>query len=131
MIKRFLDVLASGIGLAVLSPLFDLIALAIKLDDPDPAFFHQERAGKDRRVFRIFKFRTMVVDETRINHDVIIPEEDPRITGVGSFFRKTSLNELPQLINIFKGEMSLVRLRPTLPVQVEGYDNWQRRRLLV
>jgi len=131
MIRRFLDIIASGVGLAMLSPLFGLIALAIKLDDPGPAFFRQERAGKDGRVFRIFKFRTMVVDETRTNRDVIIPEEDPRITRVGSFLRKTSLDELPQLINIFMGEMSLVGPRPTLPVQVEGYDSWQRRRLLV
>ena len=131
MIRRFLDVLASGMGLAVLSPLFGLMALAIKLDDPGPVFFRQERAGKDGRVFLIFKFRTMVVDETRTNRDVIIPEEDPRITRVGRFLRKTSLDELPQLINIFKGEMSLVGPRPTLPVQVEDYDSWQRRRLLV
>ncbi len=130
-IKRLLDITSSCSGLIALSPLFLLVALAIKIDNPGPAFFRQERAGKSGCVFRIFKFRTMVVDEERAKKDAIILEDDPSITRVGKFLRKTSLDELPQLINVFKGEMSLVGPRPTLPEQVENYDMRQMQRLLV
>ena len=130
-IKRLIDFLTSFIGLAILSPLLGLIAAAIKIDDPGPVFFRQERAGKGGRIFRVFKFRTMVVDAEKKGAGVFVEEEDPRITRMGKFLRHASLDELPQLINVLRGEMSLVGPRPSLPYQVGNYDERQRRRLLV
>jgi len=129
ILKRLIDFTASLVGIIILLPLFLLIAVFIKLDDGGPVFFRQERAGKTGQLFRIFKFRTMVRNAEKIGAGVFVEEEDPRITRVGKFLRHTSLDELPQLINIFKGEMSLVGPRPTLPYQVEQYDENQRRRL--
>lgn len=131
MIKRLIDFWASLFGFILLSPLFLVIAVAIKLDSPGPVFFRQERVGKDGRVFKIFKFRTMVVNAEKMGAGVFVEKEDPRITRVGKWLRNTSLDELPQLINVLRGEMSLVGPRPTLPYQVERYDERQRRRLLM
>lgn len=131
IIKRLIDVTASLLSLIIALPLFAVIAAAIKLDDPGPVFFRQERAGLKRQVFKIFKFRTMVTDAENKGAGVFVEEKDPRITGVGNLLRKTSLDELPQLINILKGEMSLVGPRPTLPYQVENYDQRQMERLEV
>lgn len=131
LVKRGLDFLVSCCGLIILAPLLLLIAAAIKIDDPGPVFFRQERVGKNRRPFYIFKFRTMVVDAEKKGAGVFVEEEDPRITRVGKFLRHTSLDELPQLINVMVGEMSLVGPRPTLRYQVENYDQRQARRLLV
>ncbi len=128
--KRLLDLTASCVGLIILSPLFLVVAAAIKLDNPGPVFFRQARAGKNGRTFRVFKFRTMVVDAEKKGAGVFIEKDDPRITRVGKFLRSLSIDELPQLINIMKGEMSLVGPRPTLPYQVENYNERQRRRLL-
>ncbi len=130
-IKRIIDVFLSLNLLLLLLPLFVLIALAIKLSDPGPVFFRQERAGLKGQTFKIFKFRTMVVDAEKKGAGVFVEEKDPRITRVGKLLRHTSLDELPQLINIFKGEMSLVGPRPTLPYQVENYDERQMKRLEV
>ena len=138
-LKRVLDVMGSAAGLIVLSPLFLLIALAIKLASPGPVFFSQVRSGLRGRPFRILKFRTMIVNAEaklkelqRLNElegPVFKIRNDPRITWIGRLLRKTSLDELPQLINVLKGDMSLVGPRPPLPSEVERYERWQRRRL--
>jgi undecaprenyl phosphate N,N'-diacetylbacillosamine 1-phosphate transferase len=129
--KRAIDLVASTVGIVLLVPLLIIIALAIKVDNPGPVFFRQERVGKDSRFFKIFKFRTMVVGAEKKGAGICVNENDERITRVGYFLRKNSLDELPQLFNVFKGEMSLVGPRPTLPYQVEKYDREQLRRLLV
>jgi len=129
IVKRAIDLLGSLTGLLITSPLLLGVALAIKLDDGGPVFFRQQRAGLKGQAFRIFKFRTMVINAEKQGAGVFVEEEDPRITRVGKFLRHTSLDELPQLINILRGEMSLVGPRPTLPYQVENYDQKQMRRL--
>ena len=129
-IKRLLDIVASSIGLVLLLPFFCMIGIAIKLEDRGPIFFSQERAGRDGRIFRVIKFRSMVVDAAKKGAGIFVEEDDPRITRVGKVLRNYSLDELPQLINVFKGEMSLVGPRPTLPYQVERYNERQWRRLL-
>lgn len=129
--KAFFDRLFALIGLVILLPLFAVIALLIRLDSPGPVFFRQLRVGKDGRLFRIYKFRTMVVDAEKIGLGVQTRADDPRITRVGRVLRKLSLDELPQLINILKGEMSFVGPRPTLPYQVLRYNPRQKGRLLV
>lgn len=125
-IKRALDVLLSAVGLVVLSPLLALIALAIRLDSPGPVVFHQKRFGKDRKLFEIYKFRTMRVDAPRD-----VPTNDLRgsrgyITRVGRILRMTSLDELPQLWNILRGDMSLIGPRPALWNQ-EDLMAWRDR----
>lgn len=118
-------------GLIILLPLFTIIATAIKIDDRGPIFFRQGRVGKDGRIFRIYKFRSMEVGAEHKGAGVFVEENDSRITRVGKFLRHTSFDELPQLINVLKGEMSLVGPRPTLPYQVERYDARQKKRLTV
>ena len=125
-IKRALDVVLSAVGLVVLSPLLALIALAIRLDSPGPVVFHQKRFGKDRKLFEIYKFRTMRVDAPRD-----VPTNDLRgskgyITRVGRILRMSSLDELPQLWNILKGDMSLIGPRPALWNQ-EDLMAWRDR----
>jgi len=129
--KRTLDLAVAGTGLAILSPLLLVLAILIKIDSPGPVFFRQNRVGQHQRIFRIFKFRSMVTGAERMGAGYRVEAGDTRITRVGSFLRKTSLDEIPQLINVFRGEMSLVGPRPTLPYQVEKYTPFQRRRLLV
>ncbi len=111
-LKQALDYLASGMALLVLAPFFALVALAIKLDSPGAVFFRQERAGLEGKPFRIFKFRSMVPGAE--NSGAISGDADPRITRLGRRLRLTSVDELPQLINVLKGEMSLVGPRPLL-----------------
>ncbi|CCJ34281.1 sugar transferase [Caloramator australicus] len=130
-IKRLFDFLLSLILLIVLSPLFLIIAILIKLDSEGEVFFKQERAGLNGKPFMIYKFRTMVKNAEKIGDGYYTGENDPRITRIGRFLRKTSLDELPQLINILKGEMSIIGPRPTLMYQVEKYDDFQRKRLLM
>ena len=120
MIKRLFDVVAAVVGLLVLSPLFALVALAIKLTSRGPVFFRQERVGRDFQPFRIYKFRTMVVDAPRLGGQ-ITAGRDPRITTIGHLLRKTKLDELPQLLNVLFGEMSLVGPRPEVPKYVEMF----------
>jgi undecaprenyl phosphate N,N'-diacetylbacillosamine 1-phosphate transferase len=129
ILKRMLDFTASLAGLICLLPLFILVVVAIKLDDRGPVFFRQERVGLEGRPFLIFKFRTMIVNAEKVGAGVFVEKNDARITRVGKFLRHTSLDELPQLINIFRGDMSLVGPRPTLSYQVDKYDDRQRRRL--
>jgi len=129
-VKRVLDVCVSLLGLLLLWPLFLLIALAIKLDSPGPVLFHQERIGQYGRPFVIHKFRTLVAGSERMGMGYILERDDPRITCVGAILRRLALDELPQLVNVLKGEMSLVGPRPTLAYQVARYDEFQRQRLL-
>jgi exopolysaccharide biosynthesis polyprenyl glycosylphosphotransferase len=141
VLKDLFDRSAAALALVLLSPLMITIALAIKLSDPGPALFTQTRVGKDGRPFRIYKFRTMVVDaEKRLaelrahnDHDGVLfkMRQDPRITAVGGRLRKWSLDELPQLFNIALGEMSLVGPRPALPDEAVRYADHVRRRLIV
>lgn len=126
-LKRVMDVICTGLGLILLAPLFLVIGLLIRLDSPGPVFFRQERAGKGGVPFRIFKFRTMYVAPAPTRG--FQPGDDPRITRVGRWLRRLSLDELPQLINVVRGEMSLTGPRPALVYQIERYDSRQRRRL--
>ena len=138
-IKRFLDILLSGMGLLFLSPLFLVVAAAIKATSRGPVFFRQRRCGLNGRRFTLFKFRSMVADaqarKAELEHlnemkgPVFKLTNDPRLTSIGKWIRKTSIDELPQLINVFFGEMSLVGPRPPLPREVAQYEPWQRRRL--
>jgi exopolysaccharide biosynthesis polyprenyl glycosylphosphotransferase len=142
LVKRGMDITISLISLILLAPLFPALALLIKADSPGPVLFTQERVGLGKRRFRVYKFRTMVHGAekkmTEIEHlnevsgPVFKIKNDPRLTRVGKFFRKTSIDELPQLINVLKGDMSLVGPRP-LPVRdYEGFDeDWHRRRFTI
>lgn len=129
--KRFIDVTASGIAFILLSPIFLLVIVLIKIDSNGPALFTQKRVGKEGKEFKIFKFRTMLTFEDSFYPDGSPMENYDRVTKVGNILRKTSIDELPQLINIFIGDMSIVGPRPTLSYQVEKYDDNQARRLKV
>ncbi|MBR6727556.1 MAG: sugar transferase [Clostridia bacterium] len=129
-IKRFFDLLFSGLGLLILSPFLLIAALLIKILMPGPVFFRQERVGRNGRLFRILKLRTMKVDkQAEANHDFSKDAESR--TRFGNFLRRTKIDELPQLINVFKGDMSLIGPRPTVKEQVDAYTDHQRRRLLM
>ena len=127
--KRFFDFVASAVGIVLLSPLLLIIAVWIKLDSKGPVLFKQERVGKNNKLFNILKFRTMVIDAEKSGF--YTSENDSRITKPGKFLRKTSLDEIPQLFNILKGEMSIIGPRPTLKYQVDEYTDFQKRRLEV
>ena len=127
--KRCLDVVISLVGLGLLAVPFVLIALAIRLDSKGPVFFRQERVGKAGRSFKVWKFRTMIKGAARQGLGVTVARDDPRFTRVGRFLRDWGLDELPQFLNVLKGEMSLVGPRPTLQYQVSHYDDFQSRRL--
>jgi len=118
--KRLFDLFFSLIGLLILAPVFALVAVWIKLDSSGPVFFRQVRVGRFERLFRIFKFRTMCVDAEEKGGQITVGE-DPRITRSGKFLRRYKLDELPQLLNVVKGEMSLVGPRPEVPRYVEFY----------
>jgi len=131
-IKRCLDVLLSLFGLVLVSPLMLIIAILIIIDSKGPVFFKQERLGKNGRVFKIIKFRTMITDAEKKGDGLTVKEEnDVRITKIGKLLRKLSLDELPQLLNVFIGNMSLVGPRPPLPREVAEYTLLDRRRLHV
>jgi lipopolysaccharide/colanic/teichoic acid biosynthesis glycosyltransferase len=129
--KAIIDQILGWMVLIILSPWFWLIAGLIRLETPGPAFFRQERIGQDGRPFVAYKFRTMVDHAASLGLGLNVAANDARITRVGRFLRHTSLDELPQVFNVLKGEMSLVGPRPTLAYQVAAYDDFQRRRLLV
>jgi exopolysaccharide biosynthesis polyprenyl glycosylphosphotransferase len=141
MVKRVFDLLMTLFLLPVSLLIMLIIAIGIKLEGPGPVIFKQKRAGENGRIFNMFKFRTMVPGAEELRHLVENVNEDgnlihksdhdPRVTRVGRFLRKTSLDELPQLINIFKGDMSLVGPRPEMPYLVEMYEPWQRKRFAV
>ncbi len=139
LFKRALDLAISGTALILISPVYLILSLIIKLSSPGPVYFVQERCGLNGRTFKLYKFRTMVQDAEARLKDLLIynemkghafkMENDPRITKIGKFLRKFSLDELPQLWNVFHGDMSLVGPRPPLPREVRRYDAWHQRRL--
>lgn len=128
--KRAMDIVISGGALLVLWPALALIALAIRIDDPGPVFYRQVRVGRNGKEFRIFKFRTMVVDADKKGLQITVGR-DNRITRMGAFLRRTKLDELAQLINVFLGDMSFVGPRPEVPRYVNLYTPYQRQVLLV
>ncbi len=140
-LKRALDVLVSSVSLLLLSPLLLVIALAVKLTSRGPVLFRQERVGRHGRTFAMLKFRSMVANAEALKQSLIARNEqtgpvfkmrcDPRVTPLGRFLRKFSLDELPQFANVLNGDMSLVGPRPPLPSEVARYEGWQRRRLSV
>ncbi len=127
--NRALDVALAGAGLLVASPLLAAAAVAIKLEDGGPVLYRQTRVGKDGGDFELLKLRTMIVGAEREGAGYAVDRGDPRITRIGRVLRRTSIDELPQLWNVLRGEMSLIGPRPTLRYQVERYDERQRRRL--
>lgn len=140
--KRTMDFIGAILGLVLLSPLFLLIAIMIKLEDPRGSVFYcQIRIGKNEKPFKMYKFRSMVSNAEELLEKLLVQnevkgamfkmKEDPRITKVGKFIRKTSIDELPQLWNVIRGEMSLVGPRPPLPREVELYSNYDKLRLKV
>ena len=140
--KRLIDIVGSLCGIILLSPLFLIVAILIKLEDPKgKVFFAQERNGKYPKTFKMYKFRSMVhnaedllkdlMDRNEQTGPVFKINDDPRITKVGKFIRKTSIDELPQLFNVLKGDMSLVGPRPPIPREVEQYNSYQMQRLAV
>ncbi len=128
ILKRIFDILASGIALIVLLPIFVIIGIFIKIDSKGPVFFMQKRAGKDGKIFRTYKLRTMIDKAEKIGLGYDIEKNDFRITRIGKYLR-WGIDELPQLINVLKGEMSLVGPRPTLLYQVNQYTEWEKQRL--
>lgn len=141
LVKRIFDIVLSSIGLALFSPLMIGVAIAIKLEDGGPILYRAERVGENGRLFNMLKFRSMVVGadkmQAQVNqtdahgHLIHKTANDPRVTRIGRWLRRTSIDELPQLINVLKGEMSLVGPRPELPWLVEKYEPWQRKRFAV
>lgn len=129
-LKKIIDVMISGIALVILLPIFAIIGIFIKLDSKGTVFFVQERAGKDGKIFRAYKLRTMIDNAVEMGLGYEIAKDDNRITRVGKYLR-WGIDELPQLINVFKGDMSLVGPRPTLIEQVNRYSKEHRRRLEV
>ena len=140
--KRAMDIIGSLAGLILLSPLLLIIAIAIKIEDPKGSiFFAQQRCGKDNKLFPMYKFRSMVsnaeelleelMEHNEMDGPVFKIKDDPRITKVGKFIRKTSVDELPQLFNILKGDMSIVGPRPAIPHEVAEYNDYHKQRLLV
>ncbi|MEK5197081.1 sugar transferase [Bacillus sp. FSL M7-0884] len=140
--KRLIDIVGSFCGIILLLPVFIIVAICIKLEDPKgPVFFKQMRVGKDEKGFGMYKFRSMVTDAEEKLQDLLQHNEvsgamfkmkdDPRVTKIGKFIRKTSIDELPQLINVLKGEMSLVGPRPPLLREVKTYTAYDKQRLKV
>ena len=139
--KRLFDLAAAVAGLILLLPLLPVIAILIKLDSPGPVFFRQRRVGQDGRLFTCYKFRSMVHNAESIRsvlahwNEATGPafkiRDDPRITAVGRYLRRSSLDEIPQLLNVLLGHMSLVGPRPQTPTEVEQYERWHRSRLQV
>ena len=139
--KKILDLTVGFFGFLIFLLLYPIVGLAIKLDSPGPVLFKQCRIGLHGRCFNLYKFRSMVVDAESQKEDLLVEKKtawpsyktknDPRITRVGRFLRKTSLDEFPQFINVLKGEMSLVGTRPPTPIEVENYKSWQRRRISI
>lgn len=141
IIKRLIDIVASACGLIVLSPILLIVSILIKIESKGPVIFAQERVGKDLKTFKMYKFRSMVNDAEELKEKLMKynqmsgpmfkMDNDPRVTKIGKFIRKTSIDELPQLINVIKGDMSLVGPRPSLPKEVEEFEPWMKKRFQV
>ena len=131
MIRRAVDVVASALALLLSSPLLLAAMLAIRLESPGPMIYRQRRAGRGGKPFDVLKLRTMVDGAEHIGAGMAVNANDSRITRVGTFLRRSSLDELPNLLNVLRGEMTLVGPRPTLPAQVDQYTDRQRGRLAV
>lgn len=131
MIRRAVDIVVSGALLVLSSPLLAALMLAIRLESRGPAIYRQRRVGLEGRPFDMLKLRTMVDGAEHIGAGLAVNENDSRITRLGALLRRTSLDELPNLVNVLRGEMSLIGPRPTVPVQVAQYTPRQRRRLAV
>lgn len=139
--KRLFDIVAATCGIIILSPLMIIIAVLIKNEDHGPIFYKQVRVGKNGKTFKMYKFRSMFInadkmlDKLKEQNDVDGPmfkmKDDPRVTKIGHFIRKHSLDELPQFLNVLKGDMSLVGPRPPLPSEVEEYSEYDKQRLFV
>ena len=139
--KRAIDIIGAGSGLLLLSPVIAIVACAVKFTSKGPIFFSQKRVGKNGQLFDMYKFRSMVVNAEELKEKLANQNEmsgpmfkmkdDPRVTKVGKFIRKTSLDELPQLWNVLKGDMSLVGPRPSLPKEVKQFEEWMYKRLTV
>ncbi|HOI97569.1 MAG TPA: sugar transferase [Candidatus Pacearchaeota archaeon] len=129
MVKRVIDILGSGLGLVILSPVFLWVALKIKLDDGGPIFYKGRRVGKGGKLFEMYKFRTMVIGADKLGGPSTAAD-DPRLTGIGLFLKKYQLDELPQLINVFKGKMSLVGPRPEVEMYVDMMTIEQKNAIL-
>ena len=139
--KRIFDIFITLLSLVILLPIMIIIAVALKIDSPGPAFFKQKRVGENGRLFEMIKFRSMILDadeqlknlleQDKDGNLIYKRKEDPRITRVGKYLRRTSLDELPQFFNVLLGDMSLVGPRPEIPLLVEQYEPWQRKRFAV
>ena len=129
MARRAFDLAVAGAGLVVLGPVLLAAIVAIRLESPGSAIYRQRRVGRDGEPFDILKLRTMVTGAEHIGRGLAVSEGDTRITRIGRLLRRTSLDELPNLINVLRGEMSIVGPRPTVPVQVDRYTDRQRGRL--
>lgn len=139
--KRLLDILGSIIGLILLSPILIIVGILIKLESKGPIIFSQKRVGLNKKEFKMYKFRSMVCnaeelkeklkDQNEMSGPMFKIKDDPRITKIGKFIRKTSIDELPQLINVLKGDMSLVGPRPSLPNEVKEFESWMLKRFEV
>ncbi|AGX43829.1 sugar transferase [Clostridium saccharobutylicum] len=139
--KRFIDIICSLIALIVLMPILIIVAILIKIESSGPIIFCQNRVGKGGAIFKIYKFRSMVTNAEALKEHLAHENErsgpmfkiknDPRVTKVGRIIRRTSIDELPQLLNILKGDMSIVGPRPSLPKEVEQFEEWMLKRLTV
>ncbi len=141
VIKRLLDIIGSVIGLVIFSPIMLIVAILIKATSDGPIIFYQRRVGFKGKEFKLYKFRSMInnaetlleglMDKNEMSGPMFKLKEDPRVTNIGKFIRKTSIDELPQLFNILKGEMSLVGPRPNLPREVVRFTAYQKQKLMV
>ena len=131
MIRRAVDIVVSALALALSSPLLLGAMIAIRVESPGPVIYRQRRAGRGGKLFDVLKLRTMVDGAEHIGAGLAVNANDSRITRVGAFLRRSSLDELPNLLNVLRGEMTLIGPRPTLPAQVEQYTDRQRGRLAV
>lgn len=138
-VKRFIDIVAALLLFILFLPIIPVVGILIKLDSPGPVLFKQKRIGKNGKEFDFYKFRSMIDDAEAVirtlrplskdNGPIFKLKDDPRVTPVGRFLRRSSLDELPQLLNVLKGDMSIVGPRPNLPSEVSHYLSWQKRRL--
>jgi len=129
MVKRLFDIIFSFLGLIITSPFLGVITILIKRESPGPAFYRGKRVGENDKIFRIFKFRSMVLDAEKLGGPST-SADDPRLLKIGKFLKKHNLDELPQLINVLKGEMSFVGPRPEVPSEVETYDEETKKIIL-